>query len=291
MLPAFALAVVIALSACAAARADEGARYVATADEAACDRLAAHPLDEDTPEGVTGVDGIADENVAEAVRVCTAAVTAGSPLRRIAFEYGRALEFADRPSDAAIAYRKAADAGSTMGMVALAGLYIQGTGVGQDYAKARELLETAATRGNVIAMDNLGSIAGGALGDEPDLAKAREWFGKAAAAGFGELMLQLGLMDRDGDGASPMTPRRRPGSRRPRQRMWRRPTQASASSPRREEPDRRTRARQSASMRRAPSSATTMRRRPSIASNAPMRSRTRAAKPRAASVSGRTAWN
>ena len=201
MLRTVAFTVVIALSAGVTARADEGARYVATADEAACDRLAAHPLDEDTPEGVTGVDAIAEDTVAEALRVCTAAVTAGSPLRRIAFEYGRALEWADRPADAAIAYQKAVDAGSTIAMAGLAALYIQGTGVGQDYARAKELLETAAARGNVVAMDNLGSIAGGALGDEADLAKAREWFGKAAAAGFGELMLQLGLMDRDGDGA------------------------------------------------------------------------------------------
>src|SRR4051812_12157625 len=78
----------------------------APADIATCDRLAAHPEDQDKPAAVKGSLDIADADVPVALKACKAAAAAPNAPRRILFELGRAHEFAGKPAEAAKAYRK-----------------------------------------------------------------------------------------------------------------------------------------------------------------------------------------
>jgi len=80
-------------------------------------------------------------------------------------------------------YEKAADKGDAVAMTNLGTLYANGDGVTQDYAKARELYEKAADKGDAVAMFNLGALYANGDGVTQDDAKAREWFKKAADKG------------------------------------------------------------------------------------------------------------
>ena len=73
----------------------------------------------------------------------------------------------------------------------LGGLYADGRGVAQDYAKAREWSEKAADKGNAIAMSNLGFVYENGRGVAQDYAKAREWYEKAAANGNADAEARL----------------------------------------------------------------------------------------------------
>jgi TPR repeat protein len=186
----FALAAFVAMAAPARA---------APADISACDRLAAHPDDKDKPADVKGSYDIAKADVAAALKACKAAAAMPEAPRRINLELGRALEFNSQNAEAAKAYRKAADAGSTSAMVGL-GTLLVGSGIKTNPAEARMWFEKAANLGDVTGMTNLASVYGGGVGVPVDFAVARNWFTKAAAANSSEGMYQLGLMTQDGDG-------------------------------------------------------------------------------------------
>jgi TPR repeat protein len=65
-------------------------------------------------------------------------------------------------------------------MINLGALYANGQGVAQDYAKARELYEKAADKGDENAMTNLGLLYANSQGVAQDYAKARELYERAA---------------------------------------------------------------------------------------------------------------
>jgi TPR repeat protein len=79
-------------------------------------------------------------------------------------------------------FEKAAEKGDTNGMGMIGWLYQHGQGVARDYAKAREWYEKAAAEGNEIAMGHLGLYERG-FGVAQDFDKAREWYEKAAEKG------------------------------------------------------------------------------------------------------------
>jgi uncharacterized protein len=169
-------------------------------DSATCDRLAAFPDDPDKPAGVAGNYEIPAGEIATALKACKAAAHAAGATHRTWFELGRAYEFSRQHAEAAKAYRKAIEAGSTSAMVGLGGLYAKGAGVKADPVEARKLFEQAAAAGNPLGMINLGSVYGAGIGVPVDFAKSRSWFEKAAAANSAEAMFQLGMMTQDGDG-------------------------------------------------------------------------------------------
>jgi TPR repeat protein len=170
------------------------------ADVAKCDELAALPNDPDNPPDIKGRRDIPPREVAAALAACkAAAATAGAPPRTL-FELGRAYEFNRQPAEAAKAYRRAVDAGSSTAMVGLGTLYATGKGVARNPAETRKLFTRAAEAGNPIGMSNLGSLYGAGLGVRVDFAMARSWYAKAAALNDAEAMFQLGLMTEDGDG-------------------------------------------------------------------------------------------
>jgi TPR repeat protein len=62
------------------------------------------------------------------------------------------------PEGAKYYFQKAADAGNTYGMCALADLYEKGCDIPPDHKKARELYKKAADAGNPEAMQALGRL-------------------------------------------------------------------------------------------------------------------------------------
>ncbi|MHC2241710.1 TPR repeat protein [Bradyrhizobium elkanii] len=169
--------------------------HAQSADLALCDRLAADPTDPDKPADVKGVPDIASADIATAIKYCAVAARSS---RRAMYELGRAYAANRQTAEAASAWRKAADKGSTSAMVELGVLYGNGTGVAKDEAQARKLFERAAQAGNARGVSNLAALGGGAAADP---ARARELLAKSAETNA-EAQYQLGMMLAEGKGGA-----------------------------------------------------------------------------------------
>jgi len=179
----------------------DGPARAQSADLVLCDRIAADPTDPDKPAGVKGAPTIAASDIATALKFCRAASAAKAPLaaRRALYELGRAYEAGQHLPEAAAAYRKAADKGSTAAMVELGVMLAKGAGVAKDEAQARALFQRAAQAGNPRGATNLAAI--GADGGAPsDPAQARALLEQAAATNSAEAEFQLGMMEANGTG-------------------------------------------------------------------------------------------
>jgi TPR repeat protein len=168
--------------------------HAQSADLVLCDRLAADPSDPDKPADVKGVPEVAAADIATAIKFCKQA-TGGS--RRALYQLGRAYAANRQTGDAASAWRKAADKGSTSAMVELGVLYGTGSGVAKDEAAARKLFERAAAAGNPRGVTNLAALGGASASSDP--ARARDLLSKSAETNA-EAQYQLGLMLADGTG-------------------------------------------------------------------------------------------
>lgn len=169
--------------------------HAQSADLVLCDRLAADPTDPDKPADVKGVPDVAPADIATAIRYCAVAAKSS---RRAMYELGRAYAANKQTLEAASAWRKAADKGSTSAMVELGVLYGNGTGVAKDEAQARKLFERAAQAGNARGVSNLAAL-GGSTASDP--ARARELLAKSAETNA-EAQYQLGLMLAEGKGGA-----------------------------------------------------------------------------------------
>ena len=176
--------------------AGSGPARAQSADVVLCDRLAADPGDPDKPADVKGTATIAPSDVATAIKYCK---TAAKASRRTLFELGRAYAAGQQFTNAAAAYRGAADKGSTAAMVELGLLLQNGTGVAQNPEQARSLFERAAAAGNPRGATSLVALSGsGGLPSDP--AEARNMLQKAAEANSAEAQFQLGVMYAEGTG-------------------------------------------------------------------------------------------
>src|SRR5665647_100592 len=129
-----------------------------SADLVLCDRIAADPADPDKPADVQGVTTIAKSDVATAIKFCK---TASASSRRALYQLGRAYAANKQIPEALAAYRKAADKGSTSGMVELGVHLGTGNGIARDTEAARKLFERAAQAGNPRGVTNLAAVSGG----------------------------------------------------------------------------------------------------------------------------------
>ncbi len=163
---------------------------------ALCDRVAADPTDPDKPADVKGTDTIAPGDVATAIKFCKVAAGAS---RRVMYELGRAYAANRQFAEAAGAYRKAADKGSTSAMVELGVLFANGAGVAQDEAQARALFQRAAQAGNPRGATNLAALSGNG-GTPSDPVEARALLQQAAASNSAEAQFELGVMLANGTG-------------------------------------------------------------------------------------------
>ena len=166
-----------------------------------CDRVAADPADPDKPGAVAGAATVAPADIATAIKFCkvAAAGKASVTSRRALYELGRAYGAGRQWPDAAAAYGKAAEQGSTAAMVELGVMLANGTGVAKDEAAARTFFQRAAEAGNPRGATNLAAISGdGGMPSDPN--EARALLTKAAATNSAEAEFQLGLMMANGTG-------------------------------------------------------------------------------------------
>jgi TPR repeat protein len=167
--------------------------HAQSADLVLCDRLASDPADLDRSKDFKGVPEIAASDIATAIKFCK---IASASSRRALYQLGRAYTANRQWPEAASAYRKAADKGSTSAMVELGVMYGTGSGLPKDLEQARKLFERAAEAGNPRGVTNLAAI-----GDtSSDPGKARILLAKAAEQNSAEAQYQLGLMNADGVG-------------------------------------------------------------------------------------------
>jgi TPR repeat protein len=167
------------------------------ADLALCDRVAADPSDPDKPADVKGTSEVAVSDVPTAIKFCT---TAAAKSRRAQYQLGRAYAANQQATEAASAYRKAADKGSTSAMVELGVMLATGAGIAKDEAQARTLFERAAAAGNPRGAVNLGALSGGGSSAPSEPAAARALLARAAETNSAEAQYQLGIMTADGVG-------------------------------------------------------------------------------------------
>jgi TPR repeat protein len=172
--------------------------HAQSADLVLCDRLAADPTDPDKPKDVKGTAEIDRSDLATAIKFCKVASSAS---RRALYQLGRAYAANQQLPEAASAYRKAAEKGSTSAMVELGVLLATGSSVPKDEAQARKLFERAAAGGNPRGATNLAALneSGGA---PPDPVKARAMLAKAAETNSAEAQYQLGMMMAEGIGGT-----------------------------------------------------------------------------------------
>lgn len=116
---------------------------------------------------------------------------------------GYILEQGSLDAEAAQMYRKAADAGSADGQVALATMLAAGKGVKQDVPQAVRLYESAAGRGNATAINVLAqAYISGTLGfakDKRNDAQAVAALERAAGQGFEPAVAELHRAYTEGD--------------------------------------------------------------------------------------------
>jgi TPR repeat protein len=97
-------------------------------------------------------------------------------------------------------YDSAAARGNVYAMNDLGLLYLQGKGVARDYAEAFRWFEKAQNGGNALAMNNIGFLYERGQGVPQDYAEARRWYEKAAEKGNALAMNNLGQLYRTGQG-------------------------------------------------------------------------------------------
>jgi uncharacterized protein len=171
--------------------------YAQSADLVLCDRVAADPEDPDKPADVKGVTSIAGVDVATALKFCK---IASASSRRAMYQLGRAYIANKQMSEAAAAYRKAADKGSTTAMVELGVMLANGMDVAKDERAARKLFERAGQAGNPRGVTNLAVLSERSGGAPMDPVKSRALLAKAAEGNSPEARYQLGLMMQGGVG-------------------------------------------------------------------------------------------
>lgn len=193
----YRLALPLAAAAALVAALDTKLAGAQSADLVLCDRLAADPADPDRPRDVKGVPQIEPGDVATAVRFCRQA--SGSS-RRAMYALGRAYAANRQMGEAAAAYRRAADKGSTAAMVELGVMMATGAGVARDEAQARKLLERAAQAGDPRGISNLAALSGQSGPADP--ARNRAMLSAAADRNSAEAQFQLGVMMAEGTGGA-----------------------------------------------------------------------------------------
>jgi TPR repeat protein len=127
----------------------------AHAQPAACHALAASPADP-TRKG-PGVS-YAKIDAARAVPACQSAVNVSPKDGQLWFQYGRALEKANRVSDAIVAYQKGIDLDNPGALNNLGELYRDGKGVTRNPYLAEVLFQNAAIQDFPEAVQNLNAL-------------------------------------------------------------------------------------------------------------------------------------
>lgn len=117
----------------------------------------------------------------------------------LAYAWNRYYFARDTPN-AVSRYQKAAAAGDADAQNSLGVMYLNGAGVGKDYAQALSWFQKSATAGNAMAQNTLGWMYLNGVGVDKDYAQALLWFQKSAAAKNALAENNLGWMYQNGVG-------------------------------------------------------------------------------------------
>ena len=125
------------------------------AQVAECDRLAASPQDPQKQSAGVGYERL---NAGLAVSACKVAISESPKVGRLWFQYGRALEKANKLPDEISAYQEAAKLNSGVAYNNLGELYRDGKGFQKDLKKAEELFAKSAELNSPEGRDNLAGL-------------------------------------------------------------------------------------------------------------------------------------
>jgi TPR repeat protein len=162
-----------------------------------CDRLAAHPLDEDA---VARPVSKADFDKGRALEACRAALDKFPSTPRFQLQLGRALYESDQYEPAVEWFRKAAAQGYSLAMYALGSMYREGRGLPQDDIDAVAWFRKGAEHGNTTAQYALGWMYQQGRGVPRDDAQGVAWYRRAAEQGNDTAQYSLGWMYQEGRG-------------------------------------------------------------------------------------------
>jgi TPR repeat protein len=178
------LSVLIALAATSPALAGE----VATTD---CDRFAAHPYDP-----AKKADGVvfAKIDAGRALMSCASAFSQHSGSDRFKYQYGRALLAADRPIEAMIFLKTAADGGYAAAQLSIATILYNEDALDDEKLEAIRLFHKAAEQGHPVAQLRLAAFYLRGEAGEPDPDRALDYARRAADAGLPAAKIALNLM-------------------------------------------------------------------------------------------------
>ena len=126
-------------------------------------------------------------------------LAASLPVERLTAVAEQAAPAAISPADLA-AVRRQAEAGNAGAQLDLAGLYLAGSGVDQDYPTAAHWLTQAANNGLAEAQYSLGLLYERGLGVGQSADRAAEWFERAANQQYAQAEYALGIAYLEGRG-------------------------------------------------------------------------------------------
>lgn len=169
-------------------------------DIEACDRAAAHTMDEQKPANLPGVTFDKLDTQA-AINACLRATKVpGAPAREY-FQLGRSYEKAENFKDAMAAYKTAMEKGHKRAIYNVAtGLMQTRRGVKKDPAAALALLEQAASINVKYSLSALGNYYKDGTGGRRNYAKAIDYYNQAIKGGDTLGYVGLGIMTYDGLG-------------------------------------------------------------------------------------------
>ena len=166
-----------------------------------CDRLAAHPIDPNRPEGISGVF-IEELKSALAIPACELALVQKPGHARLQFQLARSLYKAERFPEALQFIRLAVAQGYAPAERNLGHGYYRGKILPLNDAEAVKWFRRAAEKGHALAQHDLGKMYERGHGISQDDAEAANWYRKAAEQMFTLAQYSLAYMYQAGSGVS-----------------------------------------------------------------------------------------
>jgi TPR repeat protein len=139
-------------------------------------------------------------NLARAIGVFAVAAALGAPAAAGALEDGSAAYREKDYAKAVELWQPLAERGDTTAQYSLGTLYAEGNGVARDDATAFMWFQRAANRGNAAAQYNVGASYAAGTGVAKNDIEAAKWFQRAANQGMAFAQFNLGLLYAAGNG-------------------------------------------------------------------------------------------
>lgn len=169
-------------------------------DIEACDRAAAHAMDEQKPANLPGVT-FDKLDTSAAITACLRATQLADAPAREFFQLGRSYDKAGNYREAMVAYKAAMERGHKRAIYNVAtGMMKTQRGVKKDPAAALALMERAVEEKVMFALSGLGDYYRLGVGGRRNYPKAIDYYNQAIAAGDSQGYVGLAIMTYDGTG-------------------------------------------------------------------------------------------